>query len=152
MHNTCPPDVPELYQITVESSVGKKVTFAHGTHINSAQSIAENGLDAVAAATHSRGGLLNQRTAFDAHPIGPPGNAGPGFQEAYEWSLRHAGLGDRRILIGEIDEALFQRLVKEGKVKIDDLPGVKSPQWRFLPEAFDEVNANVIWSILDPKK
>ena len=79
-------------------------------------------------------------------------NVGPGIQEAYEWSLRHVGPGDRRIVIGEIDESLFQRLVKERKIIISEIPGVESPQWRFLPESYDEVNANVVWTILDPKK
>ena len=127
-----------------------KVAFAHGTHIDSADNIASNGLNAAEAAARSKGGKLSNPGAFDAHPIGPPGNPGEGLQLAYEWSFRHAAPCDRRILVGEIDESLFLRLVDEKKISIDNIPGTEVPQWRFLPEAYNEVNNNAVWSVVNP--
>jgi len=129
----------------------RRVRFVHGTHVDSAADIATGGLNASKAARKSAGGKLSRPGAFDAHPIGPPGRAGPGLEDAYNFSRRHALPSERRLLIGEIDESLFMRLVRERKIEVSNIPGVDSPQWRFLPDAFDDVNSNATWSIFNPK-
>ena len=48
------------------------------------------------------------------------------------------------MLIGRLNKTEFDRLVKEGKIVIDDIGGA-SEQLRFLPENFDEFNDLIDW-------
>ena len=115
------------------------VRFAHGTHAEWVASIT-NALDEEIAKSLSRRGRLSHAGAFDTFPIGPPGAAGEGLQAAFDFSHRHAGKGERAVMIGEIDLKLFNRLKAKGLIEIENIPGIDVPQWRFLPEAYELLN------------
>jgi hypothetical protein len=70
---------------TLSSTPEPTRSFAHGTAIEYAKNVSENGLNANAAKQVSKGGGANRPGHFFTHEVGPPSNPGPGLTEAYSW-------------------------------------------------------------------
>jgi hypothetical protein len=111
--------------------------------VASAESITKGGLNAEAAAAASKGGTALETGSFFAHPIGPPGAAGEGFQLAYEWGLRHSS--SPVVLVGELAGSVVERLLKSGALQILPVVGSNVPQLVFNPASFKLVNDAVKW-------
>ena len=127
-------------------------SFAHGTSLDSATSIAAGGLLYEAGRALSRGGSANRPGHFHTYELGGPGAPGGGMQAAYEWGLRHAP--QPVVLVMTILESTFETLRRAGLVTIEPTPGAGSlgvpPQVVFHPGAYPILNSQATWQVVDP--
>ncbi|MBN1205865.1 MAG: hypothetical protein JXB05_13185 [Myxococcaceae bacterium] len=134
---------------TVVPGADDYITFAHGTSLDYARNIKENGVSRERSlesmtGSHTPGSLFT-------HLIGPPSNPGPGFQEAANWATPRFGRRSA-ILIGRIPRAEYEELVRKGWVKTQPVPGGTPDmphETIFAPEANATLNKHRSkWQVL----
>jgi RHS repeat-associated protein len=129
-----------------ESANGPTRDFAHGTSPANAQSILDVGVNKDLAIAASRRGEYAEPGSFFTFAVSHEDQGG--IQYAYEMGLRQGE--DCVVLVCKIPESTFSDLVDAGLVRETPLPGLPIPETVFSPGAFDRINAEASWQLIEP--
>lgn len=126
--------------------------FAHGTSLESASLIRENGLDAAQAKLHQRGSPYPG--SFYVFELGPPEDPGPGFQFACNFGVRQTA--SPVVLIGELPREVFQAMLERRHAVVERIlySEPEDPdQVVFFSAAFEAFNLHRRWrQIVHPRQ
>ncbi|MGY0497345.1 RHS repeat-associated core domain-containing protein [Nocardia sp. FBN12] len=117
--------------------------FAHGTSLDNANNIVNNGLDANAGQAATHGGLMSRPGSFFTHEVA--GGDSPGFQSAYEWGLRVDPNSPSTVIVGRIPENVYQQLLERGHVEVRAVGEGVPDETIFHPRSFETLNATLEW-------
>jgi len=120
--------------------------FAHGTSLENAQSILNNGLNEGAARAASSGGRYAQRGSFFSFEVTPSNTEG--LQLAYEMGLKQEG--ECVVLVCRLPASTVSELENAGLVRTGAIPGVSIPETVFSPGAFARINDEATWQLIKP--
>lgn len=124
------------------------IAFAHGTSASFARAIARAGPNRKKSIANMTGS--HEPGSFFTHLVGPPGDPGPGLQNAANWaSGRYPG--NSAVLIGRMKKSDFAELEARGLVRTRPVSpwSDEVKETIFKPGAFRFLRNKTTWQVLD---
>lgn len=117
--------------------------FAHGTSLQHADNIIQNGVSAEAGQAAAHGGTMNRPSSFFTHEVA--GGDSPGFQSAYEWGLRVDPNSPSTVIVGRLPENVYQSLLDRGLIEVRTVGEGVPDETIFHPDSFETLNRTMEW-------